>query len=494
MKDTKQVLDNLVKRCREKNIIIPTFEEMRHPEKIPQGIKDELKNIGLWDLNPRNLYRITWKNEPTKFGGRFGKVNYLELPSELTGVKARIFILLGKFFPTGAHKVGATFGCLVPRLVNGEFDPTTQKALWPSTGNYCRGGAYNSYLLGCTSISVLPEGMSRERFEWLEKVGSEIYATPGSESNVKEIYDKTKELKAERPDEVVSLNQFEEFGNPMWHYAVTGHAMDEVYKAEKRDGETLRGVVLTQGSAGTLGCGDYMKERYPTVKVCASEARQCPTLLYNGYGAHRIEGIGDKHVPWVHNVKNTDMVTDIDDDRCMRMIRLFNEPQGRERLLKEGVAPELVEKLDLLGISSVANIISSIKMAKYYEMTEKDIIFTIATDSMELYGSRIEELREDLGEYSEIQAARDFEACIKDITTDWMLELSYWDRKRMHNLKYFTWVEQQGKTVEELDEQWYSESYWTEKFNAYEAMDEKIREFNAKTGLLEKYTGSKVTA
>ncbi len=493
MKDTRKVLENLAARCREKNIIIPTFDEMRHPEKIPQGIIDELKNIGLWDLNPRNLYRITWKNEPTKMGGSFGKVNYLELPSELTGVKARIFILIGKFFPTGAHKVGATFGCLVPRLVNGEFDPTTQKALWPSTGNYCRGGAYNSYLLGCTSISVLPEGMSRERFEWLEKVGSEIYATPGSESNVKEIYDKTKELKAERPEEVVVLNQFEEFGNPMWHYAVTGKAMDEVYNAEKREGERLRAVVLTQGSAGTLGCGDYMKELYPTVKVCASEARQCPTLLYNGYGAHRIEGIGDKHVPWVHNVKNTDVVTDIDDDRCMRMIRLFNEPMGRERLIKEGVAPELVEKLDLLGISSVANIISSIKMAKYYEMTEKDIIFTIATDSMELYGSRIEELREDLGEYNEVQAARDFESCIKDITTDWMLELSYWDRKRMHNLKYFTWVEQQGKTVEELDEQWYSEEYWHEKYNAFEAMDEKIREFNAKTGLLEKYT-SKVNA
>lgn len=493
MKDTQKVLDNLVKRCREKNIIIPTFEEMRHPEKVPQGIKDELKNIGLWDLNPRNLYRITWKNEPTKSGGSFGKVNYLELPSELTGVKARIFILLGKFFPTGAHKVGATFGCLVPRLVNGEFDPTTQKALWPSTGNYCRGGAYNGYLLGCTNIAVLPQGMSKERFEWLKKVGSEIYATPGSESNVKEIYDKTKELKAERPDEVVVLNQFEEFGNPMWHYAVTGHAMDEVYRAEKRDGETLRAVCLTQGSAGTLGCGDYMKHLYPTVKICASEARQCPTLLYNGYGAHRIEGIGDKHVPWVHNVKNTDIVTDIDDDKCMRMIRLFNEPQGKEMLIKEGIAPELVEKLDLLGISSIANIISSIKVAKYYEMTEKDIIFTISTDSMELYGSRIEELREDLGEYTDIQAARDFEACIKDITTDWMLELSYWDRKRMHNLKYFTWVEQQGKTVEELDEQWFNESYWTEKFNAYEAMDEKIREFNAKTGLLEKYTGTKVT-
>lgn len=490
MHNKEQVLENTIKRCREKNIILPTYEQMRNPEKIPQGIKDELKEIGLWDLHPRNLFRITWKNEQKKFGGAFHGVNYLELPSSLTGTKARIFILLGKFFPTGSHKVGATFGPLVSRLTKGDFDPTTQKALWPSTGNYCRGGAYNAYLMSCPSIAVLPEGMSKERFEWLEKVGSEIYATPGSESNVKEIYDKTKELKAARPEEIVVLNQFEDFGNPIWHYAVTGYSMEEIYNKEKKEGQKLRAVCLTQGSAGTLGSGDYLKERYPSVKVCASEAKQCPTLLYNGHGAHRIEGIGDKHVPWVHNVKNTDIVTSIDDEACMRILRLFNEPEGRSYLKKQGVNPELVDQLDLLGISAIANIISSIKTAKYFEMNENDIIFTIATDSMELYGSRIQELQEEKGEYTETQAAIDFDSCIMGITTDWMLELSYWDRKRMHNLKYFTWVEQQGKTVEELDEQWYNDNYWTEKFKSYKEWDKIIQEFNQKTGLLEKYEKS----
>ncbi len=201
MRTPEEVLENTVRRCRERDIIIPTYREMVDPGLVPAGIRGELRDIGLWDLNPRNLFRITWKNEPVESGGGFGGVNFLELPRALTGVEARIFMLVGKFFPTGAHKVGATFGPLVEKLVRGAFDPTTQKALWPSTGNYCRGGAYDASLLACPSIAVLPEGMSRERFEWLETIGSEIFATPGSESNVKEIYDKVKELKAERGDE-----------------------------------------------------------------------------------------------------------------------------------------------------------------------------------------------------------------------------------------------------------------------------------------------------
>jgi len=487
MKDQKQVLENTIKRCRERNIIIPTYEEMAHPEKIPSKIKDELKNIGLWDLNPRNMFRINWKNEPVKFGGGFGEVNYLELPGELTGVNARIFILIGKFFPTGSHKVGATFGPLVEKLVRGVFDPTTQKALWPSTGNYCRGGAYDSYLLACPSIAVLPEGMSRERFDWLEKVGAEIYATPGSESNVKEIYDKTKELKAERPDEIVVLNQFEEIGNAIWHYVCTGRAMEEIFQKKRKGQEYLHSMCLTQGSAGTLGSAEYIREKFPQIKVGCAEALQCPTLLYNGFGAHRIEGIGDKHVPWIHNLKNMDMVVDIDDEDCMRLLWLFNDPAGKTYLKNKGVDPKVVNKLDLLGISSIANILGSIKMAKYYEMNSNCIVMTIATDSMELYGSRIQELREQHGEYSEIQAAMDYDKCLLGQSVDWMKELTYWDKKRMHNLKYFTWIEQQGKTVEELDAQWYDDNYWTEKLHSYEKWDEMIREFNEKTGLVKKY-------
>ncbi len=483
----EEVLEKTIRRARERNIIIPTYEEMRDPEKVPEGIKEELKHIGLWDLNPRNLFRITWKNEPVKFGGGFDGVNYVEIPKELSGVDARILVLIGKFFPTGSHKVGATFGPLVEKLVRGAFDPTSQKALWPSTGNYCRGGAYDSYLLSCPSIAVLPEGMSKERFEWLKKVGAEIYATPGVESNVKEVFDKTKELKAERPDEIVVLNQFEEIGNAIWHYAVTGPAMEEVYNKEKKENQKLRALFLTQGSAGTLGSGNYLREKFPTIKIGAGEAKQCPTLLYNGFGGHRIEGIGDKHVPWIFDVKNIDMVVDIDDEACMHIVRLFNEPAGREYLKKQGVDSDIVSKLDLFGISSIANILGAIKMAKYYEMTGDDIIITVATDSMELYGSRIKELQEQYGTYKEIDAAKDYERYLMGATTDWMLELSYWDKKRMHNLKYFTWIEQQGKKVEELNEQWYNDNYWKEKFNSFRKWDELIKEFNERVGLIKKY-------
>ncbi len=483
----EEVLEKTVQRARERNIIIPTYEEMRDPEKVPAKIKEELKNIGLWDLNPRNLFRITWKNEPVKFGGGFDGINYLEIPEEISGTKARIIVLIGKFFPTGAHKVGATFGPLVEKLVRGTFDPTRQKALWPSTGNYCRGGAYDSYLLSCPSIAVLPEGMSKERFEWLKEVGAEIYATPGVESNVKEVFDKTKELKKERPDEIVVLNQFEEIGNAIWHYAVTGPAMEEVYNKEKKGNQRLSALFLTQGSAGTLGSGNYLREKFPTIKIGAGEAVQCPTLLNNGFGGHRIEGIGDKHVPWIFDVKNIDMVAGIDDEACMHIIRLFNEPEGKAYLKKIGVTPELVDKLDLLGISSIANILGAIKMAKYFEWGENDIVVTVATDSMELYGSRIVELREKYGAYGEIDAAQDFERYLMGVTTDWMIELSYWDKKRMHNLKYFTWIEQQGKTVEELDEQWFNDNYWKDKFNSFKDLDEEIKEFNERVGLIQKY-------
>ncbi|MCK4646543.1 MAG: pyridoxal-phosphate dependent enzyme [Candidatus Aminicenantes bacterium] len=487
MRETKKVLENTIKRCKEKDIIIPTYEEMAHPEKIPRGIKDELRNIGLWDLHSRNLFRITWKNEPVKSGGGFGGVNYMEIPKELTGIKARIIMLIGKYFPTGSHKVGATFGPLVEKLVRGTFDPTTQKALWPSTGNYCRGGAYDSYLLACPSIAVLPEGMSRERFEWLEKIGAEIHATPGSESNVKEVYDKSFELKRARPDEVVILNQFDEIGNAIWHYVCTGQAIEEAYNKERKDKQRLAAIFLTQGSAGTLGCADYLREKFPRIRVCAGEAWQCPTLLYNGFGAHRIEGIGDKHVPWIHNLKNMDMVAGINDEFCIRLLRLFNEPSGKNHLKLKGISEEIVDKLHLLGISSIANLLGSIKMAKYYEMNENDIVFTIATDSMELYQSRIEELHEERGKYTDIHAAVDFDTCLLNLTTDQMLELSYWDKKRMHNLKYFTWVEQIGKDIEELDRQWYDENYWRDKYHSYTEWDKLIREFNEKTGLLEKY-------
>jgi cysteine synthase A len=483
----QQVLDATIKRCREQDILIPTYRQMANPDTVPDGVKQELKSIGLWDINARNLFRITWKNQPVPSGGGFGGVNHLVLPPELTGVPARIVVLVGRWFPTGAHKVGATFGPLVERLINGEFDPTTQKALWPSTGNYCRGGAFNSRLLGCPSIAVLPDEMSRERFEWLEEVGAEVIRTPGGESNVKEIYDKVHELKATHGDSIVVLNQFAEFGNPLWHYWVTGPAMEEVFQTLGRPGDRFSGLFLTQGSAGTLGCGDYLRGRFPLVKIGAGEALECPTLLWNGFGAHRIEGIGDKHVPWIHNLKNMDMVVDLRDEHVMRLLRLFNERAGRARLVAAGVDPELVAQLDALGISGIANVLGAVKMARYYEMNGRDILFTVATDSLDMYRSRLQEMNAERGPYGDTQAAMDHEHCLLDTGIDHLLELSRQDKRRMHNLKYFTWVEQQGKSVSELNAQWTDDDYWDRQYARVGEWDRRIEEFNRLTGLAARY-------
>jgi len=476
-------LQRTVQRARERNIIIPTFAQMKNPALIPDSIKQELGSVGLWDIAPRNLFRITWKNQPVSSGGGYGGVNYVELPSSLTGTPARIVALVGKWFPTGAHKVGAAFGCLAPRLVTGQFDPTTQKAVWPSTGNYCRGGAYDSALLACESIAILPEGMSRERFEWLSKVAGEVIATPGSESNVKEIFDKCWELRNSGEDLMI-FNQFDEFGNYLWHYEVTGSAMQEVLQTVMGPRDRYRGVALTTGSAGTIASGDYLKKLYPESKIIASEALQCPTLLRNGFGAHRIEGIGDKHVPWIHNIKNTDLVVAIDDNSVVNVSRLFNEPAGREYLLRKGVPQATVEQLNLLGFSGIANMLSAIKFAKYYELGENDVVMTVLTDSLELYGTRLEEYREAFGEFTAFDAAEAFAADLHGETTDALEELSYEDRKRIHNLKYYTWVEQQGKSYEEIQAQWYDPDYWTNIQSQACAIDELINEFNARVGLL----------
>ncbi len=479
----EEVLSRTAERCRERDILIPTFAQHMNPDLVPDRIRDRLTQVGLWDVDPANLFRITWKNEAREHGGLFGNGNWIEFPAALTGVDARIVGLVGKYFPTGSHKVGAGFGCLVPRLVSGNFDPTRQKAVWPSTGNFCRGGAFDCALLACPAVAILPEEMSPERFEWLRGIGTdEIFATPGCESNVKEIYDKCWELRAERGDEIVIFNQFEEFGNAIWHYHLTGRMIDEIYERLASPGDRLAAYVSATGSAGTIAAGDYLKTHHPQLTVTACEALQCPTLLECGFGGHRIEGIGDKHVPWIHNVRNTDLVCAIDDEQCMQLMRLFNEEAGRRLLGEEGVPAEVIEQLPLLGISSICNLVAAIKTARYYELRSGDWIVTPLTDSMELYGSRLREQRGMHGSLTDAQAQRCLGRYLESITTDHLKELTLRDRKTLHNFKYFTWVEQQGRDVEELRELW-DPDFWPETFAQVEEWDELIRAFNQRTGL-----------
>ena len=478
-------LEHNIQKAKENNIIIPTIAQMQNPDLIPGAIKDKLTSVGLWDVNPLNLFRISWKNEAKEEGGLYQAVpNYVEIPSVLSGVPARIIAMSGKFFPTGCHKVGASFGCLAPRLVTGQFDATYHHAVWPSTGNYCRGGAFNSKLLACESVAILPQDMSAERFNWLKSIAGQIIATPGCESNVREIFDKTWELKQDPT--MMIFNQFAEMGNPLWHYNVTGYALADLFEAVKKPGQKLAGACFTSGSAGTMSSGDLLKERYPQMKLAVGEALQCPTIVNNGFGGHRIEGIGDKHIPWVHNVKNTDMGIAIDDEDSQRLLRLFNTAEGQKYLKEElGLDDELINKLTWMGISGIANVLCCIKFAKYYELTENDVVLTVLTDSAVMYGSRVEELNEMHGAYNVIEAAKDHAIHMLGMKTDNMIELTYEGRKRVHNLKYYTWVEQQQMDVEDLNAQWYDvENTWDAVHAQAAELDALINEFNEATGLL----------
>ncbi len=480
------ILKKNIDKARENKVIIPTFEQMKNPETIPEKIKNGLKDVGLWCVNPINLFRITWKNEAKESGGLFQSApNYIELPPSLTGVPCRIVAMVGKWFPTGCHKVGASFGCLAPRLVTGQFDANYHRAVWPSTGNYCRGGAFNSKLLSVDSVAILPEGMSRERFEWLSTIAGEVIKTPGSESNVKEIFDKTNELKHE--SDCMIFNQFEEMGNHLWHYQVTGSAFESLFESIKNPNDNFFGACFTSGSAGTIGCGDYLKEKYNGFKIGVGEALQCPTILNNGFGDHRIEGIGDKHIPYIHNVKNTDLAIAIDDEDSQSLLRLFNDEKGKEYLAKElGLDSDLIEKLSWMGISGIANVLCCIKMAKYYELTENDVVATVLTDFAGMYESRIAEQNEEKGNYTYNSANLDHAVHMLSLKTDSMLELTYPERKRVHNLKYYTWVEQQGKSVEELNSLWYdTKGTWDAVHKQVNELDELIKEFNEATGVLE---------
>tara|TARA_Y100000590_G_scaffold43031_1_gene45810 strand:- start:256 stop:1239 length:984 start_codon:yes stop_codon:yes gene_type:complete len=323
--------------------------------------------------------------------------------------------------------------------------------------------------------------MSRERFEWLENVAGEVIKTPGTESNVKEIFDKCWELRA-TGENLMIFNQFEEFGNYLWHYHVTGRAIADVLKIYEKRGLRLAGMVGSTGSAGTIASGDYLKERWPTSKIAVSEALQCPTLLMNGFGSHRIEGIGDKHVPWIHNVKNTDMVIAVDDEAAMSVSRLFNETEGVKYLEKQGIDSEVLAQLPLAGISGVSNMISAIKFAKWYELGSEDVVVTVLTDGMELYKSRLAELNQVHGRFTEMDAHLVYGRDVIGATTDYMTELDYYGKKRIHNLKYFTWVEQQGKSYDEIQAQWHDDGYWEDIRQSVEPLDTLIAEFNRLSG------------
>jgi cysteine synthase A len=479
------IYDNSVARFRQAGIRLPTFTQLADPTRIPDQVHEALAAIDPDAPHPLNLFRVHWYNDSDRRHVAPAP-DFLVLPSSLTGVAAPIVVALGNRFPMiRAHKVLAAYGCLAPRVITGQFDPTAHKAVWPSTGNYCRGGVAISRIMNCHGVAILPEGMSRERFSWLEAWVSDpadIIRTPGSESNVKEIYDACAVL--ERDPQNIIFNQFCEFGNYLAHYSCTGRALERIVETLDPAGKRhVRAFVSATGSAGTLGAGDYLKERYGA-QIVAVEALECPTLLYNGFGEHNIQGIGDKHVPLIHNVMNTDVAVAVSDAATDSLGVLFNTEVGREYLVeRRGVPAALVAALDSLGLSSICNVLAAVKTARYFGFGPDDLVLTVATDGAEMYGSERDKAmsRAFVRGFDTVSAGEVFGQHMLGAGTDHLLELSAVDRSRIFNLGYYTWVEQQGVTVAEFNARRHP-SFWSGLHRILTAWDAMIDEFNARAG------------
>ncbi len=468
-----------VARFRDQAITLPTFAQLADPSIIPGAVTGRLGTVDPDAADPLNLWRVHWYNAASR-SGRADVPEHLELPGELTGVDARVVIVFGNRFPMiRAHKVLAAYACLAPRVVSGAFDPTRDRAIWPSTGNYARGGVAISRIMNSRGVAVLPEGMSRERFDWLNawtESPDDIIRTFGTESNVKEIYDACNEL-AKDPTNVV-LNQFSEFGNHLGHYFVTGRALDHV---ADHVGGRLAAYVAASGSGGTLGAGDWLKDRHGS-RIAAVEALECPTMLYNGYGEHNIQGIGDKHIPLIHNVMNTDDAVAISDAATDALLLVFNTDVGKDVLRSKGVAPEVVDQLRHLGLSSICNMLASIKLAKYHRLGSDDVVITVATDGAEMYGSEVDRImaRDHADGFGAREAAAAHGRFLEGVTTDHFLELGAVGRERIFNLGYYTWVEQQGIDFEDFESR-RDVSFWHGLRPYIARWDEMIETFNERS-------------
>ncbi|MCH7789939.1 MAG: pyridoxal-phosphate dependent enzyme [Acidobacteria bacterium] len=482
---------NAVQRFRDQNIVLPRFSELRDPSTMPEQTLTALADVDKDAADPLNLFRVHWYNEYADGAaldapGLLTVPDHIELPSALTGVDARIVLAFGNRFPMiRAHKVLAAYSTLVTRLVTGRFDPTVDRAIWPSTGNYARGGIAISKIMGCRGVAVLPEGMSAERFEWLEEWiddPADVIRTVGTESNVKEIYDECNRLSAS--SENVILNQFSEFSNHLGHYSVTGPALERVYEhVSAHQPGRLAAFVAASGSAGTLGAGDYLKDHHDA-RIVAVEALEVPTMLYNGFGDHNIQGIGDKHIPLIHNVTNTDMAIAISDRSTDELDVLFNTEVGKRRLVEHGVDAEVVELLVHMGYSSICNMLASIVTARRWNLGADDIIVSVATDGSEMYNSERAKVlnRHFQDRFDEAQSDAVLERHLIDVDTTHVLEMGPVERDRVFNLGYFTWVEQQGVSIADFerrrDQQW-----WDSLRSHVDRWDEQIVEFNAATGV-----------
>ena len=472
-----------VRRFAERGIVLPTFAQLADPSTIDGAIIGDADRDG---PDPRNLFRVHWHNDLA--GGRVDIPEHVVLPPELTGVESPIIVVFGDRFPMiTAHKVLAAYSCLAPRVITGQFDPTRHRAIWPSTGNYARGGIAISRLMDSRGVAILPAGMSQERFDWLDRwctnPAEDVIRTVGTESNVKEIYDACNAL-AKDPTNFV-FNQFCEFGNTLGHYTVTGRALGRVFERVAatfgRPNLRLAAFTSATGSAGTIAAGDRLKDDYGS-RIVAVEALECPTMLENGFGEHNIQGIGDKHIPLIHNVMNTDVVVGVSDRATDELDVLFNTAEGRAYLVnRRGLSPELVGALEHFGFSSICNTLAAIKTAKLLGLGADDAIITVATDGAALYPSERAKTiaRRFNHSFGGLDAAEVYGEHLATVSTDDMIDCTQRDRNRIFNLGYYTWVEQQGTPVEVFEAR-RSQDFWRGLHRYVPIWDTLITDFNAR--------------
>ena len=446
----------------------PTYDEMLNPShQDPEVRAKALKAIKENELDPINLFNITWKNEKDE-------VNKIVLPKALTGVDANIVVLFGKNFPSGSHKVGPAYSTLMEGCVDGEIIPGKHTILGPSTGNFGIGVSYITNLMKYDAIVIMPDNMSKERYERISKYGAKLDLTPGSESDVILTLERTYELKKNPKNR--TLAQFELLPNYRFHRHVTGNSCVEAVKGVGNG--RVACFCSAPGSAGTLAAGDQIKKVFPECKVVALEPHECSTLTNGGLGQHRIEGIGDKMITLIHNALTTDFITQIIDDDCVRGLAVIHE--GAKILEKHGVPAKVAKEMEnLFGVSGICNILGAIKMAKYLKLGPDDNVVTIATDSFDRYPSVIENLHERELEVTDNVLDRWFNDVFMGADTNYVLDTRGKEAKeKLFKQKERDWLKF-GYKQEYLDAMRKPE-FWENEYNKVFEYDKKIKEMRGK--------------
>jgi cysteine synthase len=434
---------------------------MLHPSRLPPALRRRaLDAQGRDELDPLNLHNITWRDA-------HDRVRHVLLPKALTGVEANIIVLLGNAFPSGSHKVGAAYATLMEGELAGEIDPTDARIIGPSTGNFGIGVAYIAKLMGYPAVIVMPDEMSDERYQRIRRYGGELDLTPGSESDVILVLERTQAYRKDPRNKV--LAQFELLPNYRFHRYVTGGSALEV--ASGYGNGRIAAFVAAPGSAGTLAAGDEIKARFPDARVCALEPRECATLHSGGQGTHRIEGIGDKMVTLIHNVLTTDHVALIHDGDCLRGLRLL---QDIERVLDRPILPRAGTAETLrghFGISSICNILGSIKMAKALGLGSEDNVVSVATDGYDRYPSVMRDLERREGPISDCLLADWYERIFLRADTNDILDVRpAVEKERLFRQKAEVWG-QFGYSDDHL-ERMKSQSFWDAEYARIPEIDE----------------------